>query len=83
MAEFLDLTQDGEGCCAFYWLWRNKLFFPLSGSSLVSVHIHELLDRRFIGAVGSHRTTRPELWTDCAIVGLHGTTVEIDLPTGD
>jgi len=55
MAEFLDLTQDGEGVRIFIGS-ENKLF-SLSGSSLV-VSPYMNADRKIIGAVGVIGPTR-------------------------
>lgn len=55
IAEFLDLTQDGEGVRIFIGS-ENKLF-SLSGSSLV-VSPYMNADRRIIGAIGVIGPTR-------------------------
>ena len=55
IAEFLDLTQDGEGVRIFIGS-ENKLF-SLSGSSLV-VSPYMNADRKIIGAVGVIGPTR-------------------------
>ena len=69
IAEFLELTEDGEGVRIFIGS-ENKLF-SLSGSSLV-VSPYMNADRKIIGAVGVIGPDTSQLWADRADCGLHG-----------